>query len=152
MKEPRSQRPVLRVGDVFDIVAIDDSLVDLRSLESLVLQAFRPRARLRPFLDLDSALPSIAAFPPHLVIIDDRIGPATAVGTIAGLRSGGFAGPIAVVSGGGAVGRGDEVVAAGAIAYIAKDELSVARILELIDLAMDHSRLWRAGRTNPEID
>ena len=152
MTDPTASRPALRVDDIFDIVAIDDSLVDLRALESLVLQAYRPRSRLRPFLDLASALPSITAFPPHLVIADDRIGPASAEETMTGLRAAGFDGPIAVVSGGGADGRAAELIAAGAIAYITKDELSLVRLLALIDLAMDQSRLWGASRMGPEAD
>jgi len=146
LNDPPTSRPRLRFDDVFDIVAIDDSFVDLRVLESLVLRAFRPRARMRAFLDLASARPSLAALPPHLVIIDDQMGTLRAEDTLAELRGSGYLGPVAVISGGGLPGRGAELLQKGVLAYLAKDDLNITSVITLIDQAMKHLSLWSANR------
>lgn len=81
------------------IFAIDESLHDLRAIESEAMDCLSPRCSFRGFPDAGSALGALHEHTPHLVIVGDlpRAGFAGG-GLLSRFRAAGYEGPIAIVS------------------------------------------------------
>ena len=148
MRQQLPARPAMRGGDTFRVVAIDDECFDRRRLEQLAAQVVEPRCVLHSFASLDQGLRAGLMFAPHLVILDDALeGGIAGETSIAGLREHGYDGPIAILSGLRRPHRNPDLVRAGAMIYLAKDDLNVGTFHELIDMAMALSKIMRARRT-----
>ena len=140
-------RPPMRSSDTFRVVAIDDERLDRQRLEQLAAQAVHPRCALQAFAGLEPQLLDGLTPPPHLVILDDDLATGSSGETsIAWLRDHGYDGPIAILSGLRRQQRNPELVRAGAMIYLSKDDLNVAMFYELIDMAMAVSKILRARR------
>lgn len=147
MNTPAPIRPEMRQTDEFRILAIDDSTDDLRHLESLGRRATKPRCSMSVATGIDGELAAALAKRPHLVILDDCLASGMrGEAAMKALRAEGYHGPVAIVSGVRQPQRYGELIRAGAMIYISKDDLNLEAFYGLIDMAMETSKVLKGRR------
>ncbi len=140
-------RPAMRRDDVLKVLAIDDEADDLRRLQVLAAEASNPRCLLFTAGGFDQRCFDALRQGPHLVLLDDQLaGGMRGEQAIATLRRVGYGGPIAILSGLRRQSRSGDLVRAGAMFYLSKDDLNLTTFMELIDMAMAQGMLMRYRR------
>lgn len=121
-----------REKDVRILLAEDDDFDARRILSSLRI-LLGSHGVLLHARTADELLKAIRrGFAPDLVILDDRLGPASeATSTVPQIRAAGFAGPIAVVSGLFNPARQQLLSRIGGVALIDKDDIDAGRLISL---------------------
>lgn len=147
MLEILEARPKMRADDVLKIMAIDDEPRDLAMLQRYAANADHPKCEMSVFPAVELACHAITHERPDVILIDDCMeGTLVADRTMQRLREQGFTGGIAVLSSIKQPGRSQHLIRSGAFYHFDKNDLTFAKFMELIDLAMATGRLMRFRR------
>lgn len=123
-----------------DILLIDDSAFDAKALGALVRAAFGRDAQIRHATGLMRGRNMLLERMPDLILLDDMLPPSDrAEGSIAYLRTCGYAGPIVVVSGQMTRIRRLGLLQVGAADVLHKDDLNVASLAQAAIPASDRA-------------
>ena len=116
-----------------DVLIVDDNSFDADTVRAILHVLFGYEIAIRRAKTLGSAVDSVMAKKPSLIILDDILPPSdTAIDTIPFLRGTGYSGPIVVVSGGVTQRRRVDLIAAGASDVVHKDDLDSVRLSEAL--------------------
>ena len=125
-----------KIPGLKDVLIVDDNNFDADSLRATLNMMFGYGLTLRRAKTLGSALDCVIERKPDLIFLDDILPPSdTASTTIPFLRRCGFEAGIIIVSGEMTRNRKHELLAAGAVDVIHKDDLDSVRISEALGRA-----------------
>jgi CheY-like chemotaxis protein len=125
-----------RIPGLKDVLIVDDNNFDADSLRASLNMMFGYSLTMRRAKTLGSALDCVIERKPDLIFLDDILPPSdTASTTIPFLRRCGFEGPIIVVSGEMTRIRRQELLGAGAVDVVHKDDIDSVRISEALKTA-----------------
>jgi CheY-like chemotaxis protein len=131
--------------DLSNFLIIDDNPSDVGHLRAIIHMVAGYEVVVREASTAQSAVESVAKEQPQVVFTDHLSPTDTAFSTIVKLRGIGYHGPIVVVTGHGDPVKRQQLLAAGAVAVVDKDELdsallakTLAKVREAIGSATRH--------------
>jgi CheY-like chemotaxis protein len=131
--------------DLHDFLIIDDNPSDVGHLRACLHMVAGYDVTVREMSTATDAIEAVSANPPQLVFTDHLSPTDTAFSTILKLRGIGYLGPVVVVTGHGDPIKRQQLLAAGAIAVVDKDDLdsallakTLAKVRESLEPAVKH--------------
>lgn len=120
------------MSDLSDFLIIDDSPSDIGHLRACLHIVTGYEVSVRETSTAKGALEAVEAKAPQLVFTDHLTPTDTAFSTMTKLRAVGYDGPIVVVTGHGDPVKRQQLMAAGAVAVVDKDDLDAALLAQTL--------------------
>ena len=118
--------------DLIDFLIIDDKPSDIGHLRAIIHMVAGYDVTVREATTAADAIETVAKQQPHLVFTDHLSPTDTAFSTMLKLRGIGYLGPIVVVTGLGDPVKRQQLLAAGAVAVVFKDDLDAALLAQTL--------------------
>ena len=118
--------------DLKDFLIIDDNASDIGHLRACLHIVAGYHVSVREMGTAQAAVDAVGAKPPQLVFTDHLSPTDTAFSTILKLRGIGYDGPVVVVTGHGDPIKRQQLLAAGAVAVVDKDDLDAALLAQTL--------------------
>lgn len=118
--------------ELTDFLIIDDDPRDIGHLRACLHMVVGYEVRVREMSSADKAIEAVGQEPPHVVFTDHLSPVDTAFSTILKLRGIGYQGPVVVVTGHGDPIKRQQLLAAGAVEVVDKDDLDSALLAKTL--------------------